>query len=156
MPTGSPGSPGANAGAIAFTGDFHDVPGAHVSARLLRVPLYVYMLDYYSHRERAIRRRGHLDAAGVAAAQQGADVLFLPLAFRSQCPEVIRTSAPMKFGGYLAAPAARSSSTRRADAFVSEYGWRHSCGLVVDDADSASLVDAPRLWPETTPCAPAS
>jgi len=96
VPTGSPGSPGANAGAIAFTGDFHDVPGAHVSARLLRVPLYVYMLDYYSHRERAIRRRGHLDAAGVAAAQQGADVLFLPLAFRSQCPEVIRTSAPMK------------------------------------------------------------
>jgi len=36
---------------VVFTGDFYDVPAAHVSARLLRVPLYVYMLAYYSHRE---------------------------------------------------------------------------------------------------------
>jgi glycosyltransferase involved in cell wall biosynthesis len=246
---------------VVFTGDFHDVPAAHVSAWLLRVPLYVYMLDYYSHRElcepawkrlsppiervvvrrarrvicgtdtlaRALAERygvqsavihhpadlslyllaprprpapgadslrivytgtiydahvdavadlltalqrpeapagalhvhggqsarelgerglqgpfvvqGHLDAAAVAAAQQGADVLFLPLAFRSQYPEVIRTSAPMKFGEYLAAGGPILVHAP-PDAFVSEYCRRHDCGLVVDDTDPASLVDA--------------
>jgi len=68
-------------------------------------------------------------------------VLFLPLAFRSQCPEVIRTSAPMKFGEYLAAGGPILAHAPPG-AFVSEHCRRHDCGLVVDDTDPASLVDA--------------
>lgn len=245
---------------VAFTGDFHDLPAAHLAARALGRPLYVYMCDYYSHREahdparrrlspllerivvrgaarvicgadtlagaladrygvcpavihhpadlslyarpggapragaRAtrivytgtiyeaqldavqnllgaldapsapadalhvyggqseaeLRARGlrgrlvvhpHADGRDVAAVQQSADVLFLPLAFRSHYPEVIRTSAPMKFGEYLAAGGPILVHAP-ADAFVSEYCRRHDCALVVDEPDPRRLTAA--------------
>jgi hypothetical protein len=44
----------------------------------------------------------HLSHAASLAAQQQADVLFLPLAFSSGIPEVIRSSAPAKLAEYLA------------------------------------------------------
>ena len=112
-----------------------------VHARLLLAPRAGHSSS------RPPRRRGRRRRA--AGGRRALPAAGLPLAVPRGHPHV----GTDEVGGYLAAPAARSSSTRRADAFVSEYGWRHSCGLVVDDADSASLVDAPRLWPETTPCA---
>ncbi|MBW3609210.1 MAG: glycosyltransferase [Actinobacteria bacterium] len=245
---------------VAFTGDFHDLPAAYLASRLLGLPLYIYMCDYYSHRElyelarrrlaphlerivvrgatRVIcgtdtladalaerygiapavihhpadlslyaladgRRRvptgearivytgtiyeaqldavqnllaaldrltarsaalhvyggqsedelrirglegrlvvhGHASAQEIAAVQEGADILFLPLAFRSEYPEVIRTSAPMKFGEYLAAGGPILVHAP-ADAFVSEYCRSHACAVVVDDPDPRSLVAA--------------
>jgi len=245
---------------VAFTGDFHDLPAAYLASRLLGLPLYVYMCDYYSHRElyEPARRRlsthlervvvggatrvicgtdtladalaqrygitpavihhpadlslyaladcprrapsrhlrivytgtiyeaqldavqnllaaldqlgaqsaalhiyggqsenelrtrdlegqlvvhPHASAQEIAAVQEGADILFLPLAFRSQYPEVIRTSAPMKFGEYLAAGGPILVHAP-ADAFVSEYCRRHDCAVVVDDPDPRCLIQA--------------
>ena len=249
---------------VAFTGDFHDLPAAYLASRLLGLPLYVYMCDYYSHRElyelarrrlsphlerivvggaarvicgtdtladalrdrygiapavihhpadlslyaladrphrvpspgpgartrivytgtiyeaqldavqnllaaldqltarsavlhvyggqpeQELRARGlegrlvvhpHAPAREIAALQEDADILFLPLAFRSQYPEVIRTSAPMKFGEYLAAGGPLLVHAP-ADAFVSEYCRRHACAVVVNDPDPRSLVSA--------------
>lgn len=247
-------------GLIAFTGDFHDIPAAFLASRVLRLPLYVYMCDYYSHRElyepawrrlsphlervvvtRAERvicgndtladalaqrygidpavihhpadlslyrssagsrgvagderqqivytgtiydaqldavqnllaaidtfgehatlnvytgqsqdelranglARGmvvhpHASATAIAAIQQSADILFLPLAFRSRYQEVVRTSAPMKFGEYLAAGGPILAHAP-ADSFVSQYCRRHECALVVDEPDIARLAEA--------------
>ena len=72
--------------------------------------------------------------------QKRADVLFLPLAFDSPYPEVIKTSAPGKVGDYLAA--------RRpilvhapADSFLAWYFRKYECGLVVDENDPAKLAE---------------
>jgi len=245
---------------VVFTGDFHDLPAAYLAARLMRLPLYVYMCDYYSHRElhEPARRRlsphlermvvsgatrvicgtdtladalaeryaitpsvihhpadlslyalddgarrmpsrhsrivytgtiyeaqldavqnllaaldelsarsaalhvyggqqeeelrtrglegrlvvhGHASAQEIATVQEGADILFLPLAFRSHYPEVIRTSAPMKFGEYLAAGGPILVHAP-AESFVSEYCRRHACAAVVNDADGRRLAEA--------------
>ncbi len=76
--------------------------------------------------------------------QRRADLLFLPLAFNSPYPEVIRTSATTKLGEYLAA--------RRpilvhapANSFVSWYFRSHACGVVVDEGDPAKLAEAIKL-----------
>lgn len=243
---------------IAFTGDFHDLPGAFFASRLLRIPLYIYMCDYYSQRElyeparrvlagplervivpratrvicgtetladalrdrygidpavihhpadlslydtadrsravpttrelrivytgtiyhaqldavlnlvaaldllderpaalhvyggqteadlqaRGLTRRlavhTHAPATAIATIQQAADVLFLPLAFQSQYPEVIRTSAPMKFGEYLAAGGPILAHAPPGS-FVAEYCRRYDCAAVVDESDPARL-----------------
>lgn len=248
-------------GLIAFTGDFHDLPAAFLASRLLRLPLYVYMCDYYSYRElyepawrrlsphfeRLVARRAtrvicgnetladaladrygiepavihhpadmslypdqtrprgvpskqdlrmvytgtiydaqldavqnvlaaldllegrsatlnvysgqpqdelrarglegrlivhpHAAAPTIAAVQQAADILFLPLAFRSQYPEVIRTSAPMKFGEYLAAGGPILVHAPAAS-FVSQYCRRYDCAVVIDDPDPVRLAQA--------------
>lgn len=67
---------------------------------------------YSAQTEAAIAQQGlcgrfvfvhqHLSHAASLAAQQQADVLFLPLAFSSGIPEVIRSSAPAKLAEYLA------------------------------------------------------
>ncbi len=248
-------------GLIVFTGDFHDLPAAFLASRLLRLPLYVYMCDYYSYRElyepawrrlsphverlvarratrvicgnetladaladrygiepavihhpadlslyregtrppgvpagqelqivytgtiydaqldavqnllaaldllegrsaalnvysgqpeEELRARGlegrlvvhlHAPAQAVSAVQQAADILFLPLAFRSPYPEVIRTSAPMKFGEYLAAGGPILVHAPPGS-FVSQYCRRYDCAMVVDDPDPGRLVQA--------------
>jgi glycosyltransferase involved in cell wall biosynthesis len=73
--------------------------------------------------------------------QREADILFLPLAFDSPYPGVIRTSAPTKMGEYLAA--------RRpilvhapADSFIAGYFRHHECGVVVDQLDPSALAQA--------------
>jgi glycosyltransferase involved in cell wall biosynthesis len=105
---------------------------------------------YSGQSEDELRTRGlegqlvvhpHACAQQIAAVQESADILFLPLAFRSQYPEVIRTSAPMKFGEYLAAGGPIIVHAP-PDAFVSEYCRRHDCAVVVDDPDPRSLVRA--------------
>ncbi|HWC25536.1 MAG TPA: glycosyltransferase, partial [Solirubrobacteraceae bacterium] len=83
----------------------------------------------------------HAPATAMPRIQQEAQVLFLPLAFDSPYPDVVRTSAPAKMAEYLAA--------RRpilvhapADSFVSSYFRRHGCGVVVDRNDPATLAEA--------------
>jgi glycosyltransferase involved in cell wall biosynthesis len=80
----------------------------------------------------------HEPPEAIAAVQAAADVLFLPLAFRSLYPEVIRTSSPMKFGDYLAAGGPILVHAPPGS-FISEYCRRHDCGIVVDEPDPARL-----------------
>jgi glycosyltransferase involved in cell wall biosynthesis len=80
----------------------------------------------------------HLPVSAMPGIQRQADLLFLPLAFTSDFPEVIRTSSPGKIGEYLAA---RRPILVHAppDSFVAWYFCYHKCGLVVDSPDPAQL-----------------
>jgi glycosyltransferase involved in cell wall biosynthesis len=86
-------------------------------------------------------RRGHRQMSEVPGIQRRADILFLPLAFRSPYPVLIRTSATSKLGEYLAA---RRPVLVHAppDSFVSWYFREHGCGVVVDREDPAALAEA--------------
>ncbi len=69
---------------------------------------------------------------------RGADLLFLPLAFHSAIPEVIKTSAPGKMGEYLALQRPILVHAP-ADSFVSWYFTKHQAGLVVGVNDANTL-----------------
>ncbi len=75
--------------------------------------------------------------------QSRADILFLPLAFHSPYPDIIKTSAPGKLGEFLASgrPVLVHAP---ADSFVSWYFRKYECGVVVDRGDPALLADAVR------------
>ncbi|MFN2499491.1 MAG: glycosyltransferase [Pyrinomonadaceae bacterium] len=84
---------------------------------------------------------GDLEPAAIPRIQKGADLLFLPLAFNSPFPELIRTSAPGKTGEYLAA--GRPILVHAPpDSFLAWYFKRHECGLVVDQSDPEKLAEA--------------
>jgi glycosyltransferase involved in cell wall biosynthesis len=105
------------------------------------------------------QRRAEIDGAGIRgpvvyhehepvsampAIQQSADVLFLPLAFESAYPEIVRTAAPGKMGEFLAA---RRPVLVHAppDSFIAWYFRHFECGLVVDRNDPAELARALEL-----------
>lgn len=83
-------------------------------------------------------RHPYLAPAEIPRVQMEADVLFLPLAFESPFPELVRTSATTKLGEYLAArrPVLVHAP---ADSFPSWYFRTHDCGVVVGECDSAKL-----------------
>ena len=85
----------------------------------------------------------HLAPSHVWEVQRQADILFLPLAFNSPIPEVIKTSAPGKMGEYLASgrPVLVHAP---ADSYVSWYFKEHACGMVVDWNEPAGLAQAIR------------
>lgn len=72
--------------------------------------------------------------------QQKADILFLPLAFNSPYPDIVKTASPGKIGELLAArrPVLVHAP---ADSFVSWYFKQHSCGLVIDKSDPVELAN---------------
>lgn len=73
--------------------------------------------------------------------QQGADILFLPLAFDSPIPEVIRSSAPAKLGEYLAA--GRPILVHApAGSFITELIRNANAGVIVDTPDPQKLTAA--------------
>ena len=82
----------------------------------------------------------HQTVFSIPAVQQQADILFLPLAFNSPYPEVIKTSAPGKVADYLAA---RRPILVYAppDSFIAWYFREYNCGLVVDENDPAKLAE---------------
>jgi glycosyltransferase involved in cell wall biosynthesis len=83
----------------------------------------------------------HVSQEEVPLRLQQADFLFLPLAFQSAIPEVLRTASPGKMGEYLAS--GRPILVHApADTFVSDYFRQHECGLVVDQNDAALLAQA--------------
>jgi glycosyltransferase involved in cell wall biosynthesis len=73
----------------------------------------------------------HLPSKDIHTVQQKADILFLPMAFNSSIPEVIRSSAPGKMGEYLAScrPVLAHAP---ADSFVSIFCKERGCGFVAD------------------------
>ncbi len=83
----------------------------------------------------------HAPAPAMPRIQQRAHILFLPLAFDSPYPEVVRTSAPAKMAEYLAA--ARPILVHAPpDAYISNYFRRHGCGVVVDERDPVAVAQA--------------
>jgi glycosyltransferase involved in cell wall biosynthesis len=80
----------------------------------------------------------HLPPKQVAKVQRSADILFMPFAFDSPVPEIVRTSAPGKFGEYLASGKPILAHVPN-DSFVSWYLRKYECGLVVDRDDPLAL-----------------
>ncbi|MGA3308026.1 MAG: glycosyltransferase [Xanthobacteraceae bacterium] len=88
-------------------------------------------------------RHDHVDQAESYARQHSADVLFLPLAFRSAIQDVLRTSAPMKMGEYLAS--GRPILVHAPpETFIARHIGSYRAGFVVDSADAMQLADALR------------
>ena len=80
----------------------------------------------------------HVPYSEILEEQRKADILFLPLAFESPIPEVIRTSAPGKLGEYLASGRPVLAHVP-ADSFVAYYLEKNQCGLVASENSLASL-----------------
>lgn len=83
----------------------------------------------------------HINQAEINNVQRQADILFLPLAFRSPIPEIIKTSAPGKLGEYLAVGKPILAHVPK-DSFVSWYLRKNKCGIVVDKLDPKMLAKA--------------
>ena len=81
------------------------------------------------------------DPSEIPRVQRGAGALFLPLAFNSPYPELVRTSATTKLGEYLAAGRPVIAHAPH-DSFISWYFREHECGVVVDRLDPARLAEA--------------
>lgn len=103
---------------------------------------------FTSQREADLKEKGirgpmvvyhqHIPAAEVPHILRQATLLFLPLAFDTPIPEVIRTSAPGKTGEYLAA--GRPILVHAPDdSFINWYFRKHDCGVVVGKNDPALL-----------------
>jgi glycosyltransferase involved in cell wall biosynthesis len=76
--------------------------------------------------------------------QMEADMLFLPLAFDSPYPDLVKTSATTKLGEYLASRRPVLVHAPR-DSFISWYLRKHECGVVVDEDDPARLAEGIEL-----------
>jgi glycosyltransferase involved in cell wall biosynthesis len=84
----------------------------------------------------------HLHHAEALAAQQAADILFLPLAFESNIPEVIRSSAPAKAAEYLASGRpvlVHAPPGAYVNRLFGPGKDQQGAGLVVDQPDPAAL-----------------
>jgi len=84
---------------------------------------------------------GGVGATSVERVLQQADILFLPLTFRSSLREIVNTSVPAKMSDYLAMGRPILVHAPKA-AFVSQYFRAHDCGLVVSDNDPSMLAAA--------------
>lgn len=82
----------------------------------------------------------HISESAVPLVLRSADILFLPLAFKSPIPEVIRTSSPGKMGEYLSSGKAVLVHAPEGS-FVSWYFRNNKCGLVVDKDDPGLLAE---------------
>lgn len=90
-----------------------------------------------------IEYHSHLPSSKIIEIQCQADILFLPLAFDSSIPEVIRTSAPGKLGEYLATGRPVLAHVP-SDTYVSWYFNTHKVGQLVDLPDSTALANGIR------------
>ena len=80
----------------------------------------------------------HVPYSQIIEQQRKADILFLPLAFNSSFPEIIRTSAPGKMGEYLVSGRPVLVHVPR-ESFVAYYINHYKCGLVIDENDPEDL-----------------
>jgi glycosyltransferase involved in cell wall biosynthesis len=84
--------------------------------------------------------RPHRPLKEIPSLQAEADILFLPLAFDSPFPALIRSSSPAKMGEYLAAGRPILVHAPR-DSFVAHYFGQHGCGVVVGELERAPLAE---------------
>jgi hypothetical protein len=82
-----------------------------------------------------------VDQHRIRELQRTADILFLPLAFASPYPEIIRTSSPTKLGEYLCA--GRPILVHApSDSHLAQFARERGFGVVVDQPGPELLVDA--------------
>jgi glycosyltransferase involved in cell wall biosynthesis len=138
---------------IVYTGDIYD---AHYDAfrnliaainKLGGITLHLYTprtradLTDLDILRGAVTRHDYLPPSEVPGIQRDADLLFLPLAFDSPYPNLVRTSATTKLGEYLAT--SRPVLVHAPpDSFVARYVKEHRCGVLVDRSDPAALAEA--------------
>jgi glycosyltransferase involved in cell wall biosynthesis len=82
----------------------------------------------------------HINNTAVPKILREADILFLPLAFDSPIPEVIKTSAPGKTGEYLSVGKPILVHAPQ-NSFISSFFRENYCGLVVEKKDPIILAD---------------
>ena len=75
-----------------------------------------------------------------AVVQVQADMLFLPLSFNCSYPELIRSSAPGKFGEYLASGTPVIIHAP-ADSFPVSFAKRHGCAAICSTPEVESLTE---------------
>lgn len=80
----------------------------------------------------------HIKQSKVPVVLRQADILFLPLAFDSPIPEVIKTSAPGKTGEYLSVGRPILVHAPQGS-FISWYFKENNCGVVVDNNEPEVL-----------------
>ena len=115
--------------------------------RDVRLHLYTNQPDESLERENVrgpIVRHPQRSMTEMPQVQMKADILFLPLAFDSPYPDLVRTSATTKLGEYLAARRPVLVHAPR-DSFISRYFRKHECGIVVDENDPGRLAEAIEL-----------
>jgi len=125
---------------------FHNLITAIEKTKIPNLKLHVYTPQSENYLKKnaiigPVEIHKHLPNNRIPAVQRDADILFLPLAFNSPYPEIIKTSAPGKIGEYLAAKKpilvhAPSGS------FVSWYFRNYHCGCVVDEDNPDKLAEA--------------
>lgn len=113
---------------------------------LVEFPLELHI--YTSQTQEQLQKQGiigekvivhsHAPYDEILKQQRKADILFLPLAFESPIPEVIRTSSPGKFGEYLASGRPVLAHVPAAS-FVADYCSRYNCASVAKENDFAKL-----------------
>jgi glycosyltransferase involved in cell wall biosynthesis len=91
--------------------------------------------------DRLVEINEYLPFDRIVEVQKQADILFLPLSFKTKyTPELIRTSAPGKLGELLASRRPVLVHAPKGS-FPAEYFKRHECGFVVDERDDAALAE---------------
>ena len=128
---------------------FRNLISAMKKARIpgLKLHIYTYQSDVHLETNNIagpVVIHKHLPNARMPDIQRRADLLFLPLAFGSEYPDIIRTSAPGKIGEYLAAGTPVLVHAPK-DSFVSWFFSRNQCGMVISDNDPEPLSKAIEL-----------
>ncbi len=125
---------------------FHNLLKAVQQIGRPEIKVHIYAAQPPEHLEREqisgpVVHHDHVEFSQVGEVQRDADILFLPLAFNSSIPEVIKTSAPGKMGEYMAS--GRPILVHApSDSFLSWYFKKYECGLVVDRNEPMELSSA--------------
>lgn len=88
-----------------------------------------------------VLHKGYVDHSEISNIQRNADILFLPMAFNSPYPDIIRTASPAKLPEYLAAGTPIIVHAPE-DAYISWYARKYGWGLVVDKPEPKLLREA--------------
>jgi FkbM family methyltransferase len=138
---------------IVYTGSVYHAQSDAFSTLLIALKnLHNWSLHIYTSQSEAelaaiglhgdnVFHHQHVGQSEAYRQQRFADVLFLPLAFHSTISEVLRTSAPMKMGEYLASGRPILVHAPK-DTFIVELFRRHHAGVVVDVPSADPLADA--------------
>ena len=116
---------------------------------LSQIKEYTTTLHIYTFQPKSFLKRHHIYSKNVfihshvnqkeiTFLQKKADILFLPLAFSSPIPEIIKTSSPGKMGEYLAVGKPILVHAPK-DSYVGWYFREYDCGLIVDKNDPVAL-----------------
>lgn len=86
-------------------------------------------------------RHEHVPVMDIQRVMRQADILFMPLAFRSTIDQVLRTASPNKLGEYLASERPILIHAP-SDTFLARYFREHNCGIVVEKQGPQAVADA--------------